>query len=142
MKDEIRFVTNDSLEQTKRVHYAMNIKEDFSKMSAKQLKNAPVSAISTENLDFGEMQKNTNKTLTFTVSNSGKSPLIIRGLETSNSMYKVSSNMMEIPAGGSAEISVYIKAPSRASTQNASIDIITNDPNNPIRTIQVKGRVL
>ena len=142
VKDEIRFVTNDSIEQTKRIHYAMNIKEDFSKMTAKQLKNAPVSAISTDNLDFGEMQKSTTKTQTLTLSNSGKSPLIIRCLETSNSMYKVSSNLMEIPSGGSAEISVYIKAPSRASTQNASIDIVTNDPNNPIRTIQVKGKVL
>lgn len=142
VKDEIRFITNDSLEQTKRVHYAMNIKEDFSKMSAKQLKNAPVSAISTDNLDFGEMQKNASKTEKITLSNSGKSPLIIRCLETSNSMYKVSSNMMEIPSGASAEITISLKAPGRSSTQNASIDIVTNDPNNPIRTIQVKAKVM
>ena len=39
IKDQITFTTNDSIEPTKRVHYAVNIKEDFSKMTPKQLKN-------------------------------------------------------------------------------------------------------
>lgn len=142
VKDEIRFITNDSIEQTKRIHYAMNIKEDFSRLSPKQLKNAPVCLVSTANLDFGEMQKNSTKTMNFSIKNDGKSTLIIRGLQTSNSMYKVSSNMMEIPAGASAEVTVYIKAPGRSSTQNSSIEIITNDPNNSIQVVQVTAKVM
>ncbi len=67
---------------------------------------------------------------------------MIRNLESSNSMFKVTSNMMEIPAGGSAEITISFKAPGRASTQNATIDIITNDPTNSVRTITVTAKVL
>ena len=141
-KDQAIFTTNDSIEQTKRVHYAINIKEDFSKLTPKQLKNAPVSEVSATNINFGDMQKNTSKSETITIKNTGKSPLIIRNLEPSSSLYKVKANMMEIPAGATAEITVSFKAPSRTSTQNTTIDIITNDPANPVRTISVTAKVL
>lgn len=142
VKDAIIFKTNDSIEPTKRINYAINIKEDFSKMTSKQLKNAPVSNVSATTVNFGDMQKNTSKTEIITLTNTGKTPLLIRSLETSNSLFHVSSNVKEVPAGGSAEVTVSIKAPGRTSTQNATIDIITNDPANPIRTIQVNAKVL
>ena len=141
-KDQVTFTTNDSIEQTKRVHYAINIKEDFSKLTPKQLKSAPVSEVSANEINFGEMQKNTSKTETITLKNTGKSPLIIRNLDSFNSLYKVKANMMEVPAGASAEITVSFKAPSRANTHNSFIEIITNDPANPVRTINITAKVL
>ncbi|MBQ6155856.1 MAG: DUF1573 domain-containing protein [Bacteroidales bacterium] len=140
-KDQVTITTNDSVEQVKRIHYAVNIKEDFSKMTPKQLKNAPASEVSATSIDFGDMQKNTTKTEKITIKNNGKNPLIIRGLDVSNSQYKVSSNMTEIPTGTTAEITVTFKAPNRNSTQNASFDIITNDPANPVRTITLNAKV-
>jgi hypothetical protein len=142
VKDEVTFSTNDSIEQVKRVHYAVNIKEDFSKMTPKQLKNAPVSEVSTSSIDFGEMQKNTTKVETITIQNKGKNPLMIRSLETSNSSYKVNANMTEIPSGSTAEITITFRAPGRTSTMNATLDIITNDPANPVRTITLNSKVL
>ena len=141
VKDMISFKTNDSIEQVKRVYYAMNIKEDFSKMTSKQLKNAPVSAVSVEEVNFGDMGKNTTKNEVITLTNSGKSPLIIRDLQTSSSMYKVSANMMTIPAGATAEITITFKAPGRTTTQNGTLDIISNDPNNAVRTIKLTAKV-
>ena len=142
LKDAIVINTNDSIEPSKRINYAMNIKEDFSKLTPKQLKNAPVSNVSATTVNFGDMQKNTSKTEVVTISNTGKTPLLVRSLESSNSLFRVSSNVREIPAGGSAEVSISFKAPGRSSTQNATIDIITNDPANPIRTIQINAKVL
>ena len=142
VKEPITFTTNDSIEPIKRVHYAMNIREDFSKLTAKQLKNAPVSNVSTTTVNFGDMQKSTSKSEKITLTNTGKNPLIIRTLESSNSLFKATSSTMEIPAGGSAEITITFKAPNRASTQNATIDIITNDPNNSVRTITINAKVL
>jgi hypothetical protein len=142
VKDDIQFKTNDSLEQTKRVFYAVNIKEDFSKLSAKQLKNAPVASVSKESVSFGEMQKNVTKTETFQLTNAGKNPLIIRSLGCSNSMFKVSASVMEIPAGGSADITVTFKAPGRAGNQNATIDVITNAPANSVISVPVTAKVL
>lgn len=142
VKDMISFTTNDSTEQVKRVYYAMNIKEDFSKLTPKQLKNAPVSAINKEEINLGDMQKNTSKTETITLTNNGKSPLIIRDLQTSNSLFKATSNLMEIPVGASATITVSFKAPGRASTQTGTVDIITNDPNNSERSVKITAKVL
>ena len=141
-KDMVTFITNDSIEQTKRVHYAINIKEDFSKMTPKQLKKAPVSSVSAQEINFGDMQKNTSKTQTITIQNTGKDPLIIRKLEPSNSLFTANSSMTVIPSGATAEITVTFKAPSRPSTQNATFDIITNDPANPVRTINMVAKVL
>jgi len=141
VKDQITFSTNDSIEQVKRIHYAVNIKEDFSKMTPKQLKNAPVSEVSAASIDFGDMQKNSSKTETITIKNNGKNPLIIRGLEPSNSQYKVSCDMTEIPSGATAQITITFKAPNRASTQSTTLDIITNDPANPVRTIPMSAKV-
>lgn len=142
MKDMVIFQTNDSLEPVKRLHYANNIKEDFSKLSAKQLKNAPVCVISTDSLSMGNLMKNTSKSETVRVQNTGKSPLIIRNLESSVPMFSATSNMMTIPAGGTAEITITLKAPNRASMQNATLDVITNDPANPIRTIKLSAKIL
>ena len=142
VKESINFKTNDSLEPIKRVHYSMNIKEDFSKLSPRQLKSAPVANVSATTVNFGDMQKNTSKTETITLTNTGKSPLIIRALESNNTLFKVNSNTMEIPAGGSANITVSFKAPGRASTQNATIEVITNCPTNPIQAITINAKVL
>jgi hypothetical protein len=142
IKDMVSINTNDSINQKKPIHYAVNIKEDFSKLTAKQLKNAPVSVISADNIDFGEMQKNTSKSETITLKNTGKNPLLIRNLESSNSIFKVTSNMMEIPSGATAEVTITAKTPGRTSNHTATVDIITNDPVNPVRTIQLKVKTL
>ena len=142
MKDGVVYQTNDSIEPTKRVHYANNIREDFSKLSAKQLKNAPVCVITNDSVGMGNLQKNTSKSETLRVTNTGKSPLIIRSLETSVPMFSATSNMMTIPVGDSAEITVTLKAPGRASSQNATLDIITNDPANPVRTVKLTAKIL
>lgn len=141
VKDMVSFKTNDSIEQVKRIYYAMNIKEDFSKMTPKQLKNAPVCNIDAENINFGELGKNETKTEIIKVTNTGKNPLIIRDLQSSTSLYKVSANMMTIPSGGTADITITFKAPGRSSTQNGTLDIITNDPNNSVRTIKLTAKV-
>ena len=142
VKDMVTFQTNDSIEPVKRIHYANNIREDFSKLTPKQLKSAPISEITTDSIDMGTFQKNTSRSQKLQVKNTGKSPLIIRSLETSVPMFSASSNMMTIPAGGTAEITVTLKAPGRASSQNATLDIITNDPANPIRTVKLTAKIL
>ena len=142
VKDMINFQTNDSIESLKRIHYANNIKEDFSKLTAKQLKNPPVCEMNTDSISMGNMQKNTSKNQTLQVKNTGKSPLIIRALETSAPMFSATSNMMVIPVGETAEITITLKAPGRASSQNATLDVITNDPANPIRTVKLTAKIL
>lgn len=142
LKDQVLINTNDSIEPKKIIYYSVNIKEDFSKLSKKQIKNAPVSAYSTTECDLGQVQKNAQKKTAFTIFNKGKDPLIVRSLQASNGMFKVSADKMEIPGGGQAEVTVSFRANTRASAQKATIEIITNDPANPIQVIDLKAQVL
>ncbi|MBQ9509768.1 MAG: DUF1573 domain-containing protein, partial [Bacteroidales bacterium] len=61
---------------------------------------------------------------------------------SSNGMFKVTSDKMEIPGGGKAEVTVSFRANTRASAQKATIEIITNDPSNPVQVINLKAQVL
>lgn len=142
LKDMVLYNTNDSIEPRKQIHYAVNIKEDFSKLTKKQIKNAPVSGYDNTALEFGEVAKNTNKTMTVKVSNTGKDQLIIRNISASSNYFKVTSDITEIPAGGSATITVLYKAPSRLGDQKGTIDVITNDPANPIQIITVHAKTI
>lgn len=142
VKDMVVYNTNDSIEPRKQIHYSVTIKEDFSKLSKKQLKNAPVSAYDITALEYGDVQKSTNKTMTVKVSNSGKSPLIIRGLVSSSNYYKVTSDITEIPANGTATITILFKAPARVGAQKGTLDVITNDPSNPIQVITLNAKTI
>lgn len=142
MKDVVTFITNDSIESKKAVHYSVNIREDFSKLSAKQLKMAPIATLNVSEYDFAQVQKNAQKQTTFTLTNTGKSPLLIRKMDSSSGYFKVNSDKSEIPVGESATITVTFKASSRAGMQKATIDLITNDPNNSVIVINLKGQIL
>lgn len=142
MKDVITFTTNDSLEAKKAVHYSVNIKEDFSKLSAKQLKVAPIAVLNSSNYDFGQVQKNGQAKATFTLTNTGKSPLMVRRLDSSSGYFKVASEKSEIQVGESITITVTFKASSRAGAQKATLEIITNDPANPVQVIDLKAQIL
>ncbi|MCQ2283618.1 MAG: DUF1573 domain-containing protein [Bacteroidales bacterium] len=142
LKDIVTYTTNDSLESKKHIHYAVNISEDFSKLSAKQLKNAPVAALNITEYDFGQVQKNSQNKATFTITNNGKSTLILRKMDASSGYYKASADKNEIPAGETATVTVTFKATSRAGVQKATLEIITNDPNNHHQVINLKGQIL
>ena len=111
-------------------------------MSAKQLKNAPVCSIDMNEISFGEVHKNAAKEQTIVIKNTGKTPLKVRAFDISSSLFKTNSSSMEIPAGGSANIVISFKANNRITTHNATIDVISNDPNNPIQTIKVTAKVI
>lgn len=142
LKDRVMISTNDSIESKKMVYYAVNIKEDFSKLTKKQLKNAPVAVFSDTDFDFDHVQKNAQMKRTVVVSNKGKDPLFLRAMQSSNGMFKVSSDIQEIPAGGKANVTITFRASSRAGNQQGTVEIITNDPNNPIQVINVKAQIL
>lgn len=142
IKDVVTFTTNDSIEPKKAIHYAVNIREDFSSWSAKQLKMAPAVSLSIMEYDFGQVQKNAQSQTTVTVTNTGKSPLLIRKVDSSSGYFKVSTNRNEIPVGETATITITFKASSRASVQKATIEVITNDPLNPVQVVNLKGQIL
>lgn len=142
MKDMVVFLTNDSIEPRKSIHYAVNIKEDFSKLTDKELKMAPAAVYSTISYAFGDVQKNTQSVAKITIKNTGRSPLLIRQVVANSGYFKASSDVREVPVNGTATVTVTFKASNRPGMQKATIEVVTNDPANPVQVIDVNANIL
>lgn len=140
-KDAISFTTTDSTDAKKELYYQVTIKEDFSKMSAGKLKKAPVAVFSRDLIDFGQVKLNNSKMETITLTNNGKSDLIIRKVESGYGSVTVKfvPDTKILKKGESAEIQVSYVARHKKGKQNATILIITNDPNNSQVLVNIKA---
>ena len=141
LKDRAVFITNDSVEPRKYLYYNVTIKEDFSNLTAKDLARAPIASYDKVNFNFDTIAQNTSASDVVKITNTGKSTLTIRKIESSmpSLTYKISA--MTIEPGQTVNLTWTFKAQSRRNGQDATLDIITNSPNNPEQTIRVKGYV-
>jgi hypothetical protein len=141
-REIINFQTDDATEPKVVLFIEVVIKEDFSKLTPKQLQEAPKAVIEPTNVDFGKVEKNTNPTKEVIMHNTGKSPLIIRQLKSPQTVFSAASDKMEIPAGSSATIVITLVSKNRRGVQSGVIEIYTNDPANSTFFINCKGDIL
>ena len=140
--DIISIQTDDSVEPKINVIIASNIKEDFSKLTPKQLQDAPKAVIDSLTLDFGKVAKSTNPTKQVKLYNKGKNPLFIRQSKSSNSVFSIVSDKNEIGKDDFATLTITLNSRNRRGIQNSTIEIITNDPANSHIVLNCKGEVL
>ena len=138
--ERVTFLTNDSVELQKRMFYSIEVKEDFSKLTPKELENAPVMVLSDTIYDFQTVAPNTEISHDFTIENKGKSKLIIRQI-TPNQSVSYTLDKWELKAGEKATLNFRLQAPNRATAVKITADIISNDPKNPKRLIVLTGTV-
>ncbi|MEG1555983.1 MAG: DUF1573 domain-containing protein [Bacteroidales bacterium] len=139
--DAITYMTNDSLDEKKIIFYNMMLLEDFSKLSPKQLKNAPIASLDTTFIDFGKIAKNTPVSKAIIIKNIGKSPLIIRQINSSSSYLTTKMEKMTIEPNSSSELLLTLNL-KRKGRQNISVDLFTNDPKHSHFIIETKGEIL
>jgi len=138
-KDIITIHTQDPADPNLTLFIDATIKEDFSKLTAKQLQDAPKAHLETPSIDFGKVEKNTNPTLEVKLYNNGKNSLHIRQLKSSSTVFSIASNKNEIKKGEFATLTITLNSRNRRGPQNATIDIITNDPENRLFSLNCKG---
>ncbi len=117
------------------------IVEDFSRMTPGQMQNAPACEVKPQKIDLGEISG--PQTVEFQVSNTGKSPLLVRRLQIVDpaiSDAKISTT--KIKPGKSAKITATVD-PALAETDfiNARISLITNDPNEPLTVTRITAEI-
>lgn len=114
-----------------RIIVTADIWEDFSDLSNKERKIAPVIVGSAKNIDFGTCKTSTTKSITIT--NSGKSKLIIRKIM--NDMPNVFKAVIKdeiIKPGNSTKLEVtFVPSECKMSSISHHITIISTDPTNP-----------
>ena len=117
--------------------------EDFDQLTDKERQDAPVVTVDCDDrLDFGSFKEgNEQVTRTFTITNKGKHPLIIRRLWIPDGEgFTVSANRTEIKRGKSATVTVTAHAANlRGEVINVPLTVMSNDPEKPRLTIRLVG---
>lgn len=132
---------NGSKDYKSSVGISATIEEDFSHLSAEQLKNAAVASFNEKSYDFGTMKQGDKKDYTFTLTNKGKSDLHIRRVRSSCGCTAVAPSKKVIAAGESAPIKVTFDSRGKRGRQSKSITVITNDPKTPTTVLRISSNI-
>ncbi|WP_321371612.1 DUF1573 domain-containing protein [uncultured Draconibacterium sp.] len=124
------------------VGVSATIEEDFSNLTPEQLANAPVASFNEKSFDFGEMKQGDKKEHTFSLTNNGKTDLIIRRVRSSCGCTAVAPSKKVIAAGETAPIKVTFDSRGKRGRQSKSITVITNDPKTPTSTLRISSNIV
>ena len=124
-----------------KIEIAAIVEEDFSGLTEKQLAEAPKVSVSTDMLDFGEFQASGSPMVrTFTVTNNGKSDLMLRRVYTGDTGFDIAVPKTKVKKGKSVKITVtFNPALFQAPLLNGRMQVITNDPDRPLTTVRLVG---
>ncbi len=114
---------------------------DFSKLTARQLEQAPVMTLSSDSLDLGALNGKRKVSGTIVIKNEGRTPLSIRSVQVFNKALNVSLGNRKVAPGKSTKMKITVVGSYLAKAKNRPrVLLITDDPKHPkkIVTIQVK----
>lgn len=115
--------------------------EDFSRLSPKQLAEAPVAVFDNTTFDFGKIKPGDKESYDFVLHNNGKSDLVIRNLTASCGCTVVKPRDQVVKPGGSTVVKAEFDSSGKTGYQNKTITVITNDPKNSKIVLWIKGEV-
>ena len=117
------------------------ISEDFSQLSAEELKKAARLELDNPYYDLGKIKVFSEKMCTYNLVNSGGSDLVIRSIKVPYDCRLVKYDKWITPGGRG---SITIGATSRKVFPNykKSIDLITNDPEKPHQVLIIHGEII
>lgn len=118
------------------------LEEDFSRLSAEDLKNAPAVSYDAESFDFGDIKPNSKVEHTFNLKNTGKRDLLIRDVKSSCGCTAVSPSKNMIASAESVPLKVVFDSTGKSGRQNKTITVITNDPKNPTTVLRISSNIL
>lgn len=120
------------------------VSEDFSKLTPGERMNAPLAALKPDRVNLGDLSADAGvQTVEFTLSNEGKSPLMVRRVQAVDpAITDVKISSEKIKSGKSAKIKLTVD-PAKAENGliNARVTIITNDPDNSLLTARVTAEI-
>lgn len=115
--------------------------DNFAGMTPAQKENAPKATFNSQFYHFGTVQRNATLTREFEMTNTGKSPLIIRHSRANSPRISYSIPRTTIAPGETIVISVTLKSGNKAERMSESLSIVMNDPARPMREIRLGANV-
>jgi len=139
--DRIRVLPNKENHQNNTISISANIEEDFSKLSEKQLANAPQVKFEETTKDFGIVNEGDVIEHKFIFANTGNSDLIIRKIKASCGCTTAAPEVNILQPGKQTSLTASFKTAGFTGRQSKSITVITNDPKQPNVVLRLSGTV-
>ena len=139
--DRIQMVINGEAVEKAFLTISASIEEDFSGLTAEELARAPVASFNETVFNFGNIKQNTSVEHEFVFTNTGKSDLVIRKVNSSCGCTVVKPKDNVIRPGESSSVKAVYNSGKYSGRQNKAITIITNDPKSPQIILRVTGNV-
>ena len=117
-----------------------NVVEDFSDYNDEDLAHAPECSLSTDKLLIQNLTSGTNSQCNLTITNTGKSNLVVRRVMSLDKAVKTKCDKTRLKPGEKATVSVTVNPGAvDGNVLNSQFTVITNDPANPRITVRVVG---
>ncbi|MCM1309680.1 MAG: DUF1573 domain-containing protein [Bacteroides sp.] len=119
------------------------VSEDFSRLTPGQRLNAPVAKLEPQRIVFDKLESLEPFTAEFKVTNSGKSPLLLRRVQAEDpAVVGIKTSADKVKPGKTAKITLTID-PAKATTEflNTRLTVITNDPENSLLTSRLTAEL-
>lgn len=143
--DSLMFYPDASATEGRKIETVAVLEEDFSKLTPEQLAKAPLLDTDLTAIDLKKLSRSDKPVHEqFTITNRGKSPLIIRAISCPDPAVEVSLKNQTIKPGKSAKVDVIVtpSAITRTELLNARINIIANDPQHPSTMVRVVAEIV
>lgn len=136
----VQLITDDPNNENKILHVKTNLKEDFRAMKGKDIKNAPEFTMDVKGpIDFGTKTAGGKVTKTITITNTGKSELILRSIEPNCSCVKYGIARKSLAPGESVTMTITIDTVNQTPAEHIKyIKMVCNDPKKPEISLKLK----
>ena len=121
--------------------FFLSVKEDFSNLDAERLEKSPIAALSTDRVELGKISVASEPiSVKLRLNNLGKSDLLVRRVYSSEKGVTAKIGSSAIKKGKYTDITVDIDPKMLdGSMVNCRLNIITNDPLQPVQTVRLVG---
>ena len=139
--DVLKLKTNDKFFPTKQITVGINYKQDYSLWKKRNYKKAPQIVFSNEKIQMGEVKSGAITRRNIDITNSGKTNLAIRRIDTDCSCAIIAPSKLVIAPGESIKVDVKFDSLYKKGSQSKAITVYSNDPINPVKKIYVQAVV-
>jgi len=139
--DNLQLAVNGQTNTNNRITVSAKIREDFRKLSPKQLENAPVLKVNEYAYDFGTVKRGEKVKHDYILTNEGKSDLIIRKKTASCGCTVAELKKNTLKPGESLPLTVEMNTENKSGEVAYTITLITNDPKNAEVILFLRGKV-
>ena len=139
--DNVEITTDDEISPVKSFSVYATLEDFFPVMKPEELAKAPVLRIQSTSVDFGRIKGNTPTVREVQLVNKGKKDLVIKALQGNCVCITATSGKMTLKSGEANKILITFNPQDRTGTQQKSVTVYSNDPQNPVQRIILSAYV-